>query len=43
MFSWVCQFLSMIHCTIFHDSDPLTHLIQMDQPFSWGVEVENAF
>jgi hypothetical protein len=22
---------------------PFTHLIQKDQPFSWGVEVENAF
>jgi hypothetical protein len=22
---------------------PLTHLTRKDQPFSWGVEVENAF
>jgi hypothetical protein len=23
--------------------DPLIHLIQKNQPFSWGVEVKNAF
>jgi hypothetical protein len=22
---------------------PLTHLIQKDQPFSWGVEAKNSF
>jgi hypothetical protein len=22
MFFWVCQFLSIIHCTLFHDNDP---------------------
>jgi len=43
MFSWVHQFLSMIHCTLFHDSDPSSSFDSKGQYFSWGVEVENAF
>ncbi len=40
------KFVNFFQCFIAHYSsimDLLTWLIRKDQPFSWGVEVENAF
>jgi hypothetical protein len=43
MFFWVYKFLSMIHCTLFHDSDPFYSFDLEGSTFFLGVEVENVF